>query len=449
MDKVSKESSHEISTFNKAHSRTMGQTSRRRKRKKSAEGLPVSCACRHNIIALRMWMKNKAHFKSQLIPAEFSDTGRGLMTKTNIKPGEIVISVPVNLLITTTSALQSEIGEIIKCWKPKLTPMQCLIVLLVWEKHKDKGSEWYPYIDILPSSFTTPAYFSSRELSLLPISVRTKASDKIKQLKESFEVVAQFSKGNWKSFNHVLSFEDFKWAWYVVNTRSVFFLSKHSEYICDKETNNIALVPFLDFFNHSPTANIKASYNKATCCYEIVTYDDYTPYNQVFLSYGCHGNQNLFIEYGFCVPENPHDAIEVSLDDILSCPHAAVNYLTKKLKVLLQNDLLMTLTCSMDGMSWKLWTVMKTLVMDWTQLQNWVKIYTDEDAFIECVPEAKKLANCLLQKYLSINMQQTFYINQECQCDYNLEHLQIVRSLLTVEKDILIRSLQIINELAV
>ena len=44
----------------------------------------------------------------------FSDTGRGLMTKTSISQGEILLSLPKTLLITTETVLASQAGEHLK-----------------------------------------------------------------------------------------------------------------------------------------------------------------------------------------------------------------------------------------------------------------------------------------------------------------------------------------------
>ena len=44
----------------------------------------------------------------------FSDTGRGLMTKRSISVGDMLISLPKTLLITTETVLTSQAGEHVK-----------------------------------------------------------------------------------------------------------------------------------------------------------------------------------------------------------------------------------------------------------------------------------------------------------------------------------------------
>lgn len=65
-----------------------------------------------------------------------------------------------------------------------------------------------------------------------------------------------FSSAKWRTFSDILTFESFKWAWNVVNTRSVYFEVGNNKYLCDKEPNNIALAPYLDLLNHSSTADV-------------------------------------------------------------------------------------------------------------------------------------------------------------------------------------------------
>lgn len=112
-----------------------GRTKRTRKRKQTREGgIFVST----ELISLCKWMKvesNKHGFrwKCHLCPAHFSDTGRGMMTKSRLFPGDLLISIPRPLLITVETVLSSEIGEQVK-WNVNsfdvsvLPPMQTIFM---------------------------------------------------------------------------------------------------------------------------------------------------------------------------------------------------------------------------------------------------------------------------------------------------------------------------------
>lgn len=60
-------------------------------------------------------------------------------------------------------------------WKPRLSPLAALCIFLVCEQHRGEASDWFPYIDVLPSTYTCPAYFSDEAMAVLPTSVQIRA----------------------------------------------------------------------------------------------------------------------------------------------------------------------------------------------------------------------------------------------------------------------------------
>lgn len=140
-------------------------------------------------------------------------------------------------------------------WKPLLSPQQLLSVYLMWETHKGVASEWHPYIQTLPNTFSTPAYFTDRELKMLPKAVFQRASKLNRNLWTSYRQVAAFSAKNWPESVEKFTFEAFRHAWYAVNSRSVYMEIDKSDFVAGEE-NNIALAPFLDLLNHSTQAQV-------------------------------------------------------------------------------------------------------------------------------------------------------------------------------------------------
>lgn len=130
-------------------------------------------------------------------------------------------------------------------------------MFLIWEQHKHSVSPWFPYINLLPPFFSTPAYFTQTELTYLPKSVRLKATEELDRLQNTFMEVKHFSRRYWNEFDNVLTFDRYHWAWYVINTRSVFYQTGQSEYLSTDEPDVMALAPFLDLLNHSPMANVR------------------------------------------------------------------------------------------------------------------------------------------------------------------------------------------------
>ena len=78
-------------------------------------------------------------------------------------------------------------------------------------------------------------------------------------MKNSFAKLSDFSKSKWTEFHKILSFKTFVWAWYVINTRSVYFKQEKSEFLSSsEEEDHLALAPFLDLLNHSTKANVSS-----------------------------------------------------------------------------------------------------------------------------------------------------------------------------------------------
>ena len=241
-----------------------GRAGRKRKRRRngircSEHGRTVNEA---EYIMLLKWAKRNMISFGKLRPAYFPATGRGLMTCKKLNSGNLVISVPEEMLITAKTAEQSDIGKRLR--KLRLKPLLMLCVFILYENHRGKKSFWHPYISTLPKSFNTPAYFNKEELYALPSSLREQCITQVNTVHESYKELKELIESSTstldKQFLDNLTFEEFRWAWFVVNTRSVYKASKvfaspvamgtlHTE-------NAYALAPVLDLLNHTDTAEV-------------------------------------------------------------------------------------------------------------------------------------------------------------------------------------------------
>jgi hypothetical protein len=106
----------------------------------------------------------------------------------------------------------------------------------------------------------------------------------------------------------------------------------------------MALAPFLDLFNHSPTPNTEVTFCKERKSYIIETTTKICADEEIFISYGNHPNFKLWIEYGFIPPndtENPFNFIPLGFTELITRnPEIlAVSKDSRKMNVITKHDL--------------------------------------------------------------------------------------------------------------
>lgn len=227
----------------------MGRTFRSRKRKKFSlrkNSLPVRD---HVLERLCVWMaQNGWKPESQLRPFVFNDTGRGLQCLSALPVGHVIVRIPENIVITCKKVLGS--SSLSKIFDNNTsanfpTAQQILATFLVLERRLSTESEWNFYISSIPSKFSTPLFQPE------PITFPQYLTDKIKEESERLTKSLDWVNSQ-LLINQIeqITWHEYLWAWYAVNSRAV-FVEPSAERIC-KDKDNMALAPFLDLLNHSP-----------------------------------------------------------------------------------------------------------------------------------------------------------------------------------------------------
>ncbi|XP_035686977.1 SET domain-containing protein 4-like isoform X2 [Branchiostoma floridae] len=390
---------------------------RRRKSKQKEEGVRhASLMSRDDSIQLMRWLRRNGFRDSHLVLTDFPDTGRGVMSTRNLKEGDCIVSLPENLLITTTTVVNSHLGQYIKTWKPRLTPKQVLSLYLIAEKSRGKDSFWYPYIQTLPTSYTTPSYFSTAEVDALPALVREATLRHRKVLQNSYKSL-QTSLHNleplfpdWKT---VFTLKSYRWAWATVYTRSVYKRGPGWEFLDPSDPDVYALAPFLDMLNHSPLVQTDTDFNVSSKCYEVKTEGACRKYRQVFINYDPYDNGRLLMEYGFVMPRNPHSVVTFTADDVVACLAvkqnglSSKNLLQKKMELLSQENLTVNLSCSGEGLSWRLQTALQVLCMDHDSICNWRTVLRQTPRDPTLWSTARLVAQRLISKRLEQHSSRT------------------------------------------
>ncbi|KFO08597.1 SET domain-containing protein 4, partial [Balearica regulorum gibbericeps] len=352
-----------------------GRTGRRRRRKHLQSFMDgVNCSHKLEYIKLKKWLKERGFEDKNLRPAQFWDTGRGLMATKALQVRDLIISLPEKCLLTTGTVLSSCLGKYIMKWKPPVSPLIALCTFLIAEKHAGEKSLWKPYLDVLPNTYTCPVSLEHDVVSLLPEPLRKKAQEQRTMVHELYMSSKAFFSSLQPLFAEntgtIFNYSALEWAWCTVNTRTIYM--KHSQRECfSLEPDVYALAPYLDLLNHRPNVQVKAAFNEQTRSYEIWTNSQCKKYEEVFICYGPHDNQRLLLEYGFVATDNPHSSVYVSSDTLLRYFPPLDKQRNAKLSILKDHDFLENLTFGWDGPSWRLLTALKLLCLEADEFTCW------------------------------------------------------------------------------
>ncbi|CAF1466345.1 unnamed protein product [Didymodactylos carnosus] len=272
-------------------------------------------------------------------PQWSSNFGYGLYSTRYYSPNEIVLSVPSHLFITPQSISVAPV-------ELELSGFECLILYLIRERQKGHESVIEPYIQMLLATSPIPVW--RKYFNDFPSQVARVAKKHLEKYQQSQEKLLFIKSEE----------NEFQWAYYAVNTRCVSY-SLAGETIKRDENEDLCLIPYLDFVNHSNDPNTIGLYNSLTSSYEIKTLREIHPDEQVTFSYNPHSNIDLFIEYGFVLPQNPYNIYHIKSDLELWLKERNFSSIDEKIQLL--NDYNYYTTLELYSASRPSWTVLKTI----------------------------------------------------------------------------------------
>ncbi|KAF9384069.1 SET domain-containing protein 4 [Podila verticillata] len=292
-----------------------GKTARARsiKQKQAAEGTNNGVESMiikdQEYLDFLQWLKNMGCPKTKLTLADFSNTGRGMMATKDIKAGEVIVQVPERNLVTLKT-LQSTYGPRIARFGKKINSHMVIALHIALLVQAPEKSGWLPYLRLLPKRFDTmPVRYPQELFDLLPQNAQAHVNKQKAKIVADYNCVIDFLKSNQDLLSRPLSYEEYEWAWLVVNTRCIYLDAKKQD-----AADNIALAPMLDFLNHTPDAKTEGRFCTKTKSYQIKTLLPYKKGEQVFINYGPHDNCFILVEYGFVTLDNPYNYVTVDND---------------------------------------------------------------------------------------------------------------------------------------
>jgi hypothetical protein len=222
---------------------------------------------------------------------------RGLAAKKDLQADSVVFDVPEQCFITSALADKTEAGQKALTTKTRfLNPAdfsRFLILVVVYEEKKlGPGSCYFPYINMLPSSFlTNPCFYTEAERKQLKGSQMLDIIDtQVDWIRDMFKISEELGLG--------YNFQEFALLATIINSR-LFSMEKSG-----REAE--ALVPLLDLLNHSEDPHVDWWYNEPSESFQAYLARDVAAGGNVYTSYGNHlSNAEWLLDYGFVPERNP------------------------------------------------------------------------------------------------------------------------------------------------
>jgi len=253
------------------------------------------------------------------------DRGFGLEVSEDTSRGETLISIPRKCFMSTETAKDSSLSTLMeKDPMLRTMPNVALSLHLVLEKNSP-ASYWEPYINILPSKYSTVLYFTPEEFAEL------KGSPALEDALKQFKYVARQYAYFYRKFQSTMlkdyfTFDDYRWAVSTVMTR------QNQVPVKDLSKTTNTLVPFWDFSNHEGITGeeeISTDFNDDTGETFCMANRDFKSGEEFTIFYGKRTNADFLVHNGF-VPVgsdgriiNAHDSYVLKLGVSKNDPVAA------------------------------------------------------------------------------------------------------------------------------
>mmetsp|Transcript_22162 Transcript_22162/g.56310 ORF Transcript_22162/g.56310 Transcript_22162/m.56310 type:complete len:522 (-) Transcript_22162:24-1589(-) len=307
----------------------------------------------------------------KLKPAEFGGI-RGMGASADIKPDEIIMSIPRTNAIRLSPKQSPPPGIAPEYWG-KAPWFAKMGLLLLHEKSLGAQSRLAPYIEQLPQTFDAPVLWDDAQLQLLQYPHIIHAV-KEQQLEWGALYEDLAARGVVPGSGRApISQRDFLWALSAVRSRTfsgpylpstasdrvrllglvgglvalnlglgladpqrtlsaalaVLLFNVLYESILSQSAKQYAMCPLIDFINHSSQYENEVTLDYFSDRYSVTAGREYRAGEQVFISYGANQtNDSLMQFYGFSEPDNPADVYTMTnmlkwMDDSAFAPDQA------------------------------------------------------------------------------------------------------------------------------
>lgn len=386
-----------------------------------------------NISRLEKWLLNEStscNISDKIEIRETSYGGRGVFSKDGI-PNQIpIIKISHSYLLNFTTVIahitsfnteiqlpstykhifipEVEKDEITSLYSKlklhellELTSFQIITMYLVLEEKRGVESWWSPFIELLPTmnDFKTSPFIwkvlkEEEYLRYLPASTTNHANKMYDKFEADFDKVTELL----SKFGVSIPIESFLLKWMCVNSRCLYMEIPESKSI----EGNFTMAPYVDFINHSSTDQCVLKIDRTGFYVKTPVNKKYETDGELYLSYGPHSNEFLLCEYGFMLPENQWNDIDISKE--------VINLLTvEQIEFLKENNYFNDYTISLNDISFR--TEIALAVCQESDLHFNRKL----DAYLNGITDG------LVYKSISKNLLKRILNNLKRECDIYID----------------------------
>lgn len=235
----------------------------------------------------------------------------------NIEAGQVALEVPRALFLTTSDSIRthpelSKVFSDVMVWNTvSQVPDSILAIRLLYEKHTAVNSPWKFWIETLPKKYNSTLFWSNRDMNLLSAgNLYHLTKQHREQLSQEFNaVVKQTLVKRFPAIfkSSIYTEDEYMWAMATVFSRA-------TEATVDGGHQKF-IVPMMDMANHTFDAvACKHGFDAQSNSFKLTTTSSLASSDQLFINYGPLGNAKLLHLYGFTVPNNEHDYVQMFIN---------------------------------------------------------------------------------------------------------------------------------------
>ncbi|XP_020592629.1 fructose-bisphosphate aldolase-lysine N-methyltransferase, chloroplastic [Phalaenopsis equestris] len=217
-----------------------------------------------------------------------------------IEDGDCILKIPYTVHLTPDKI----IPEVESLIVDDVGTISRLAVVLLAEQKLGKNSDWFPYLNSLPhaANMHNTIFWAPEELDMIrqtstyheTVNLKTFLAREFSALKPVLE--------HFPSVFGNVRLNDFMLAYTLVISRAW------------GTSSGVSLVPFADFLNHDGASEAVLLSDDDKEISEVIADRNYSVGEEVLIRYGKFSNSVLMLDYGFTLPHNINDQVQIFME---------------------------------------------------------------------------------------------------------------------------------------